>query len=92
MKKWEQLQLTLDNSKSKEGRVNYLDKTQICSRQWEFEFLNAIFYVLLGRYSKIVWFLACLQQGLYGVQSFEYSSYRESTECLNFQIFLLKFK
>ena len=28
MKKWEQLQLTLDNSKSEEGQGNYKDKTQ----------------------------------------------------------------
>ena len=33
MKKWEQLQFTLDNSKSEEGRGDYLDKTQISSRQ-----------------------------------------------------------
>ena len=44
MKKWEQLQLTLNNSKSEEGRGDYLDNKQICSRQWEFEFLNVIFY------------------------------------------------
>ena len=31
MKKWEQLQLTLDNSKSEEGRGDYLDNTQISS-------------------------------------------------------------
>ena len=29
MKKWEQLRLTLDNSKSEEGRDDYLDNTQI---------------------------------------------------------------
>ena len=38
-------QLTLDNSKPKEGRGNYLDNTQISSRQWEFKFLNVIFYI-----------------------------------------------
>ena len=43
MKKWEQLQLTLDNSKPEEGQ-GYLDNTQICSRQWDFDFLNVIFY------------------------------------------------
>ena len=32
MKKWEYLQLTLDNSKSKEGLGDYLDNTQIYSR------------------------------------------------------------
>ena len=29
MKKWEQLELTLDNSKPEKGQDNYLDKTQI---------------------------------------------------------------
>ena len=43
MKKWEQLQLTLNNSKSEEGQ-GCLDNTQICSRQWDFDFLNVIFY------------------------------------------------
>ena len=38
MKKWEYLQLTLDNSKSKEGLGDYLDNTQIYSRHWEFDF------------------------------------------------------
>ena len=38
-------QLTLDNSKSEEGRGDYSDNTQISSRQREFEFLNVIFYV-----------------------------------------------
>ena len=33
MKKWEQLHLTLDNSKSVEGRGKYLDNKLICSRQ-----------------------------------------------------------
>ena len=33
MKKWEELQLTLDSTKSKEGQGNYQDETQICSRQ-----------------------------------------------------------
>ena len=33
MKKWEQLQLTLDNSKSEEGQGNHLDNTQISLRQ-----------------------------------------------------------
>ena len=31
-------------------------------------------------------------KGLYGVQFFEYSSYQKSTEFMNFQIFLFKFK
>ena len=44
MKKWEQLQSTLNNSKFEEGRGDYLDNTQICSRQEEFDFLNVIFY------------------------------------------------
>ena len=44
MKKWEQLQLTLNNWKSEEGGDDYLDNTQIYSRQREFEFLNMIFY------------------------------------------------
>ena len=45
MKKWEQLQLTFDNSKFEVGRDDYLaDNNQICSRQWEFAFLNEIFY------------------------------------------------
>ena len=35
--------LTLDNSKSEEGRGDYLDNTQISSRHWEF--LNVIFYI-----------------------------------------------
>ena len=38
-------QLALDNSKSEEGRGDYLDNTQISSRQWEFEFLNVIVYI-----------------------------------------------
>ena len=38
-------QLALGNSKSEEGRGDYLDNTQISSRQWEFEFLNVIFYI-----------------------------------------------
>ena len=38
-------QLALGNSKSKEGRGDYLDNTKISSRQWEFEFLNVIFYI-----------------------------------------------
>ena len=33
MEKWEQLQLTLDNSKAEEGQGDYLDNKQICSRQ-----------------------------------------------------------
>ena len=41
MKKWEQLQLILDNSKSKEGQTDY---TQIYSGQREFKFLNVILY------------------------------------------------
>ena len=28
MKKWEQLQLILDNSKPEEGQIDYYDKTQ----------------------------------------------------------------
>ena len=36
-------QLTLDNSKYKEGRGDYLDNTQISLRQLEFEFFNVIF-------------------------------------------------
>ena len=43
-KKWEQLPLTLNNSKSEERRDDYLDNNQICSRQGEFEILNVIFY------------------------------------------------
>ena len=33
MKKWMQLQLTLDNSKFEDGQRSYLDNKQICSRQ-----------------------------------------------------------
>ena len=44
MKKWDQLQLTLSNSISEDGWGNHLDNKKICSRQREFEFLNAIFY------------------------------------------------
>ena len=33
MKKWEQLQLTLDNSKSEEGQGGCGIKHKICSRQ-----------------------------------------------------------
>ena len=33
MKKWEQLQLTLDNSKSEEGQGNSFDNTQIYPRK-----------------------------------------------------------
>ena len=94
MKKWEQLQLTLDNLKSENGRDDYLDNTQIWSRQREFQFLNVNFYRFFSEVtSEIVWFLECLQQeGLFGVQFFEYLSYRESIEFTNFQIFLVKFK
>ena len=44
MKKWEQLQLTLDNWKSEEGKVIIRIKHRNCSRQWEFEFSNMNFY------------------------------------------------
>ena len=44
MKKWEQLQLTLDNLKFENGRDDYLDNTQIWSRQREFQFFNVNFY------------------------------------------------
>ena len=37
--------LTLDNSKSEEGWGDYLDNTQISSREWEFKILNVIFYI-----------------------------------------------
>ena len=41
MKKWEQLQLALDNSKSKEGQGDIIRiKHKICSRQSEFQLLN----------------------------------------------------
>ena len=64
MKKWMQLQLTLDNSKFEDGQRSYLDNKQICSRQWEFKFLNVIFYKFCWEgTSEIVWFLECLQQG-----------------------------
>ena len=65
MKKWEQLPLTLDNSKSEERRGDYLDNKQIYSRQWKCEFLNVIFYRFCseGTSDEIVWFLECFQQG-----------------------------
>ena len=44
MKKWEELQLTLDNSKSEGGQGNYWDKTQKLFKRMrssviEYEFL-----------------------------------------------------
>ena len=65
MKKWEQLQLTLNNLKSAKRQGNYLDNKQICSRQWQFEFLNVIFYRFCseGTSDETVWFLECFQQG-----------------------------
>ena len=49
-------QLTLDNSKYKEGRGDYLDDTRISSRQWEFEFLNVIFYTGFAQKVPVRWF------------------------------------
>ena len=41
MKKWEKIQLALDNPKFKEGQGNIIRiKHKICSRQSEFELLN----------------------------------------------------
>ena len=38
-------QLTLNNSNSEEGRGDSFNNTQIGSRQWEFKFMNMIFYI-----------------------------------------------
>ena len=72
MKKWEQLQLTLTDSKSEEGQRNYWDKTQICSRQRDFELSNGI---LLRRPVRYFDFCNVLNEGLHGVQFFEYANY-----------------
>ena len=88
MKKWEQLQLTLTDSKSEEGQRNYWDKTQICSRQRDFELSNGI---LLRRPVRYFDFWNVLNEGLHGVQFFEYANYWESTVFMNFQFFFLKF-
>ena len=94
MKKWEQLQLTLNNSKSEGGQDHYFHITQkffkaMRSRVLEFEFVLVLFW----RDQR--------KNSIYGVPStriycstfwvFELS-YRESTLFMRFQNFLLKFQ
>ena len=64
---------TVDSdSKSEEGQRNYWDKTQICSRQRDFELSNGI---LLRRPVRYFDFWNVLNEGLHGVQFFEYANY-----------------
>ena len=55
MRKWEQLQSTLNNSKSKERQDDCQDNTQICSRQRKFELWNVNFYRFCSRGTSRIW-------------------------------------
>ena len=94
MKKWEQLQLTLNNSKSEGGQDHYFHITQklfkaMRSRVLEFEFVLVLFW----RDQR--------KNSIYGMSSTRiYSStfwvfevsYRESNFFMRLQNFLLKFQ
>ena len=60
----------LNNAKFKEGRGNYLDNKQIGSTQWEFKFLNVVFYVGFPQKVQVrqfdLWHV--FNKGLYGLQ------------------------
>ena len=93
MKKWEQLQLTVDNSKSEEGQGDYQGKTQklfktMTVRVMKYEFQKVLPWKGLVRVFDLQ---NVFNKGLYGVKFIECSSYRESIVFMNlsFTLFML---
>ena len=85
VRKWEELHVTLNNSKSEYGQGYYKDKTKNLFkvtrvRVIEYEFL------------RVFDFWNAFDKGFRAVSFFEYSSYRKSTVFIKFAKFSLKFK
>ena len=83
MKKWEQLQLTLDKSKSEKRQGDYQDKARKLFKKMRVRVMRYEFKVLSWHGPVREFGLWSVNEGLYGIIFIECLSYRESTVFMN---------
>ena len=83
MKKWEQLHLTLDKSKSEKRQGDYQDKARKLFKKMRVRVMRYEFKVLSWHGPVREFGLWSVNEGLYGIIFIECLSYRESTVFMN---------